>query len=527
MAVDIKKLIAAINPGAYCKKDKAKEVKEIAKNLIKEGKKNAYLKAAEKAELVDSDYMDFDAVIATPFALKGLKNPLEKHTLSYDDLGQNLEPIYYWIHDYLYNQAEYGKADKLVDNFVSAPGSTHFSEMGMKATKMQEEAMKMLGSANTLIKSILNIVYDLKEFEMRLANYDDLKSDDKSRKETAKLSLKQIWLDTVDIKRGNTSVKGLALGGQAQFITLIDAFMAADSLEHIVKKPEEGGLDLNERVKRILASRYAEYEKWIELSEKELRKRFEVEKIYLKSQVNSIKLYARWAKPYLKAAQQLEQRASSTSALVTAFNVSLFELGLLGIADSPLMRDISLGDLPKTFKTISKRKYLPVVLVELNFRSVPERGERGYGFRGKSEITFSSFALNEDEIKVLKEQVERDDLKDALGLIEGATDESLALIEDDLNRFLEEKKEKKEEKKNTEDTNPFSALFSIFSDIGSLFKKEEKKPENKNGEINLEIAPDSDAEKVIRSQALIEARRKCRKFYDAFKKSRNMFSVPM
>jgi len=36
------------------------------------------------------------------------------------------------------------RIDKLVDNFVAAPGSGQFSEIGQKATKMQEEAMKLL-----------------------------------------------------------------------------------------------------------------------------------------------------------------------------------------------------------------------------------------------------------------------------------------------------------------------------------------------------------------------------------------------
>ncbi len=85
-------------------------------------------------------------------------------------------------------------------------------------------------------------------------------------------------------------------------------------------------------VKRLL-QRFGEFQRWLELSGKELRKRYELEKTYLKSQISSLKLYSRWAKPYLKAAAQLEQRATATSSLVSTFSTSLFELTLLGIGD--------------------------------------------------------------------------------------------------------------------------------------------------------------------------------------------------
>ena len=182
------------------------------------------------------------------------------------------------------------------------------------------------------------------------------------------------------------------------------------------------------------------------------------------------------------------------------------------------MRDIAKGDLPKVFKGKNTRGYAPVVLVELKFRSIPERFQQGgYGFRGKEDITFTSFALNKEEIEKLKEQLDWDDFKDVYSLISGATEESLGQMQTDIDEILNEGK-KEEKKSSSEETNPFAALFSI---VGDLFKKGESKSEDKKKEKKLEIAPDSDIEKVIRSQAGIEARRRCRKFYDSFKKSNN------
>ncbi len=283
---------------------------------------------------------------------------------------------------------------------------------------------------------------------------------------------------------------------------MIDAFMAAESLSALKK------LDLNDRVRRILEQRIGEFEKWLKESEQELRKRYEIEKIYLKNQVSSVRLYARWIKPYLKFAKELEQRAKSTAGLVSAFNTSLLELVLLGKNEYKIANDIGIGILPRKFKDITKKKYYAIVIIEFNFRSAPERASAGgYGYRGRVEMSFTSYALNEEELEILKKELEKDDLGDLMTLAHGATDESLEKIQVDLEEFLEEKPKKKEEKES-QDVNPFSALFS--------FLKKEKKKEEEG------IPKDTDAEKVIRSLAILKARKECMDLYNTYKGANNM-----
>ena len=375
--------------------------------------------------------------------------------------------------------------------------------------------MKIFGTVNTVLRSILNIIYDLKEFKLRLAEYENLKSKDDKIKFAAMLGLKQVWMDSVDIKRQTSSLKGFAQ--QFDYVTLIDAFMASNSVDDVNK------LDLNDRVKRILQQRIPEFLRWVEESERELKKRFEIEKIYLKSQANSVKLYARWLKPYLKAAKQLEQNAGETADLVTYFNTSLFELVLLGKDKYNPLEDIQKGELPKFFKDLKPplREYIPVALVEFSFRTAPDRNDQrgGYGYRGRVEITFTSFALNEDELKVLKREVEKDDFKDVYETIIGATDDSLGQIDTDIKDLLGEEKEKKEdEEKNGWDLNPFSSLTSLFRNE----KKEDKKDLSKEGM----PSKDTEYEKVVRSQALLKARFSCRKLYDSYKKYLGMSAFP-
>jgi len=182
---------------------------------------------------------------------------LEEHSLVYDSSSETLEPIYFFILDLM---SEFGFApEKLVDSFVSSPGSGHFAELGQRATIMQQQGTKILGDVNTVLRSVLNIIYDLKEFKMRLQHYDDLKT---SQKDAALLALKQIWMDKVDASKGNSSIKAMALS-QMGFQTLIDAFLSVNNAEDVNK------LDLNDRVKRILIPRIQEFNIWLEQSGKE------------------------------------------------------------------------------------------------------------------------------------------------------------------------------------------------------------------------------------------------------------------
>ena len=396
------------------------------------------------------------------------EKPLSEHGLVYDSSSETLEPVYFFILD-LMNDFKFD-TEKIVDNFSSSPGSGHFAELGQRATIMQQQGAKLLGDVNTVLRSVLNIIYDLKEFRIRLSHYDDMKTD---KKEAAILGLKQIWMDKVDITKGNSSIKAMALG-QAGFQTLIDAFLFSKDVKDIDK------IDLNDRVKRILRPRILEFNDWLEHSEKELRKRYELEKSYLKSQVNSLKLYARWAKPYLKAAQQLEMKESGREpALVKAFNTIILELTLIGKQKINPKEEALSGALPKEFEKMKfKRDYFFCTLVEFRFRGIPQRvaQQSHYAFGGRAEITFKAYVLNSDELKKFEEELEASDVNDVMKLIEGSTGESLEQMQDEINFFLEEKDKGTEEQKDT--SNPFVALFGGYDKKEKPAEKEAK-PEKK------------------------------------------------
>ncbi len=487
------------------------------------GKVNPLLYAENGKELLKK-YGSIDKIPAEkvkPKCLEDSNSGAEaSYTIIYESYAETLEPIYYFIIDLM---SDFGLSpEKLIDNFTSTPGGTHFSETGMKAVRMQEEATKIMGTINAVVRSILNLVYDLKEFRIRLKLYDDLKSEDKHKSEAARLSLKQIWLDKVDIMKGQSSIKAMALG-QAGFQTLLDAFLA------VKDEKEVDNLDLNERVKRILRPRIQEFNIWVKESERELRKRYEIERNYLKSQVNSLKLYSRWAKPYLIAAQHLEMKDQGRNPeFVKTFNRVLLELTVFGKSKVDVKKSALAGDLPLEFAKESflrtiKRDYYSCVLVDFHFRAVPQQG----AFLGRAEVTFKAYALNQDELDKMEEFLDQSDLTDALSLIEGATTESLKQLEEEINSFLNEKdsEEKSDEKSNKKDKddggNPFLALIGYYNkkDDSGKSKSSDNKEEKKS------IAPDNWVEKeYIRKLAAKNAVETAFTLFDTYKKAHRMES---
>jgi len=387
---------------------------------------------------------------------------------------------------------------------------------------MQEEGMKILGAVNTVLKSIINIIYDLKEFEIRLSHYTASHSKNKEEADAAMLALKQIWMDNVDVKRGRGSINMLAQ--DLQFVTVRDAFMMANNLSDIDK------LDLNDRVKRILKPRLAEFLEWAKRSETELEKRFEIEKNYLKSQVNSLQLYSRWAKPYLIAAEKLKMKENLTEpALVTVFNTLILQLTLFGKQKIKPDEEAISKNLPQEFRKIKlKRNYYSCVLVDLKFRGIPQRAsaqQAHYVFGGKAEVTFKGYCMNDDELALFEEKLKDNDVEGALKLIEGATTDSLEQLKTDIDYFLKSEEEKKgEEKEKSENTNPFSALFSFASK-----KKKEKKDEKKEKLEVLKkkgVKKDSYQESLVRAIGERNAAEACFNAFDVYKKSHGMESHP-
>ncbi len=355
------------------------------------------------------------------------------YKIVYDSFGESVEPIYFWLLDFIQDKAPNGLGMEEVmkdkDEYEAAVGSGFFSDLGSKATRMQEQAMKIMATINTVVRSIINLIYDLREFDIRLETYNDLKSIDEDVREAAEISLRVIWMDQVDIKRGRGSINSLAQ--QLQFVTLRDAFIYA--------KDESGvnDVDVNERVRRILKSRINEYLKWKSYSEKELRKRYNIEKAYLKSQYNSLRHYITWVKPYLIAAKKLNMSNFLTTSgmpnpnVVNVFNNLEIRLSLLGKREfKPEYINPELANLKLS------KKYYSCVEAEIAFRTVPRatQSQQGlvYVHSGRTDINIKAYSFTEEQFDELKRLREKEDLE----LIDGMVEDSLLAIQEDIDKYL-------------------------------------------------------------------------------------------
>lgn len=450
---------------------------------------------------------------------KGKYRSLSSYKMTYESEVNQLEPVYYWLLDFMQDAGI--QVEKIVDNFSASPGSGQFAEMGQRATRMQEEGMKILGAINQVIKSVVQLLYDLKEFEIRLKNYELANTaKDPKEKEAALMGLKNIWLDNVDMKRGRGSVHQMTY--ELGYTTLRDAFLSANSLEDIKNMASKEGV-INDQVRRVLEPRLQEFLNWKDMSEKELIKRFEIQKAYLKSQVETMKLYTKWASPYLKAAEDLRMKGfDNNAALVNAFSTSMFELTLLGKKEARVDKK-KFGDYPM------KRKYFSCYLISMKYRGhvgqrVTQKGDMAYGLGGRVDMSFDCYAFNSEELDLIKKGIEEADINQGLKFLQENTQTSLDQMREDIDHFLDDKKKKSYEieSKKEDNINPFTALFSLFTVFKSE-KKDEKKTEIKKPE---DIKKDNFVEEDVRNNAAKAAKGMLYAIYDVYKKAHGMASSP-
>ncbi len=474
---------------------------------------NSLRKKLEDKELTPDQRTNLRKKLVTLIKEKGQSklsnNQKIEYHITYDTFGGTLEPVYFWTLDFLRNQSPSGlgfDVNKIEEEFEASAGGGFFGELGTKASVMQDRAMKILETINAILRTIINLIYDLKEYDMRLEIYDELdpnKQKNAKEREAASFALKAIWMDQVDIKAGLGSINQLSRG-DLQFVTLRDAFMQADTTKQANK------LDLNKRVKVILLKKLKEYNIWKKASEVELRKRYSVEKNYLRAQVDSLRLYTKWAKPYLRAAQKLGMKEFRTSAnmpspdIVATFNNMQMELKLFG------KKEVKPSKVHGSYDNYKfKEKFYSCVEVEFKFRTAPQVARQGqsthYAHLGVIDIFFRAFGLSESDIL----DIEKLEVFEDMELIETLTESSLKDMQADIDYYVQgkEPKEKKEEKKPT--PNPLKGLSELFSPISSLFSEKQANSTQKS---------------LVIKAAKTEAMNSCLTLYDVFKKSHRMMT---
>ena len=489
MTIDIHRLIAAINPDIYCDPAVRGEVKRMTEDRVNA---HAYVRAAKVARLKESNQSE-ELELANPFKLSGLRAPIERHTIVYDSMEESLERIYFFILDWCENLDGW-QVTKIADNSAASPGSGLFGEMTRRKMQAQDEWRRLQAAAQALIRSIVGQLAELRLHRRALDLLRDYESGADYERKAALLALKQIWLDRINAT-GNAKYQ-----------------LNPDDLGTFLGTQSSREDSLSDDWRSVLRHhRLQEFQQWLGHAEQELRMPYNLARNQLRQDVETLKLYARWAAPYLRQTRDLEQNLPNEAALATVFDSAMSELVLLAQGTFPLEERVQRGELPQMFLRTTNRIAKPVVVVEFNLRMAPKAVERGsFVYRGRAKISLSSYALTDEELTILIKEIARDELRDLIGAVEGRMAENVDGVLSAINEALGDE-DKQPKTPNENETNPFTALFSLIQSfirwLAGGGTKAMRGPK-----------PDSDVERVIRSESILQARYTCRALYDAFKR---------
>ena len=470
MVSDLPHLVAAICPDVFCQPQARTAVKKVLREALAGGDRLAYLKAAEKAVPCEPNAMALSQLEQiNPFKLPGQRSPVQQHVLVLDHPEEPLEPLYFILLDDL-QQRDGWRTTILVDTVASTSGAGFSADLTRRVMEPQQKAAEQMGRIQVQIRALLPSWQKWRAARERLKLYEAARRSSPAERETALRWLQNRW-------RRNAN---------------------PDSVS--TDDPEAG----------------ADFEAWRERSESDQRQQLELDRQLLANQLHLLKLQAGWLKPYLHHFQRAD--AKGNPALVTPFNTALFELVLLVELPAELEASVRQGDLPKLLLGRQHRRPRPLVVVEFRFRAIPERTQAGsYAYRGRAELTFTSYALNDEELAVLRREIKRNEFGELFEALEEKTPATLQTLLADLDDlFTENDSKTSETKPATEDPNPFAALFSI---------KGWFQPASANPDVTVihePLRPDSAVEQVLRSCALLEARSACRDLFESEKHRRQM-----
>ena len=196
-------------------------------------------------------------------------------------------------------------------------------------------------------------------------------------------------------------------------------------------------------------------------------------------------------------------------------NAAAMRVVLMAQEPTFLDEQIAAGNLPKWLGKERYRPSIPTILVELSFRAIPEEAKTGgFVYRGRAEITLTSYALREDEkglLLLLAEQMDFTRMLRALGV---NSDEDIESILAAIQELATTKEPESGKPNNPSDVNPFVVLWSMVTGIvKDPTGVEGEKPEGQS----VEQRSDSHPEKVLRSHAILFSREKCRQVWDGLK----------
>jgi len=402
------------------------------------------------------------------------------YEIEYENPKDSMERYYFFLIEFFKDGLGY-EVRKTEDVYASSETSSFWGNIEQRKGVQQDKAIQFLGTIGPMVKSMMQLLHDLRIMEQRKELYEGSKKGEKS----AEIALKSLWIDLVEGGAQNAkSVYGMAQ--QVGFVTLPDLFFAVspktrDDVDKEVDKVQH----VNDQVKTVLRRKLRQYVEWREATEKEVGLRWGFTLKYLRQHFNVIRLYLAWVKPYLKNIQKLQTGSTEENIdIITASEGATVDLEILAVKKSHEHKaPRGLG--------YKYKKYFPVILIKIHWRTRPfieyrSEYQRGAAHLGRVDIKFYHEPMTIEAIEEFRKKKEVEDIE-----VLKSIDASVEALEDELNKRLKQadevveeekaeeekkdgKKEKKERKKIRTKLKEYLETFGIK--MPSLPEKRERKP---------------------------------------------------
>ena len=101
---------------------------------------------------------------------KHIPQDLAEHTFIFDTTQEGFEHTYFWLLDFISGKGY--KVNKTQDYFIASELGNLYQQAGTMRTAIEKRASELLQTVGILIKSIVQLLWDLKEFDLRLKIYE-------------------------------------------------------------------------------------------------------------------------------------------------------------------------------------------------------------------------------------------------------------------------------------------------------------------------------------------------------------------
>lgn len=358
--------------------------------------------------------------------MAGLGKVWNSYEIEYENYRDNVERYYFWLVDFLRDHLGY-TVEKVNDVFTASETSSFWGVIEQRKGLQQDKAIQFLQTIGSLIRSLQQLLHDMRIMDERFDYYEQSKKGDKS----AEIALKSLWIDLVEGGAQNPrSVFGMA--NQVGFVTLPDLFFEIapknkEEVDKLVDKVE----GVNDVAKNALRRKLSQYLIWKENTENEIRVRRDFTLKYLRQHYYAIKLYITWVRPYLKNVSKLKQGETINEAdIVSASESATLDLEILGVKRHHAK---FLKERGYTYK-----KKFPVIQIKIRGRVRPmltfqSEYQRGGAHVGRAYIEFKAYAVTEKQLEEYRKKQDEEDLE-LLSSVNAAVD----ALKDELMKYIKE-----------------------------------------------------------------------------------------